>query len=188
MTDIGLISKGSHHDPHSFLGIHPNADGWVVRVLRPLAKQVSITLAKGKRLQLEHLEGSIWQGALSGKKAPAYRVETTYQDGSTWTADDPYRHLPTIGELDLHLIAEGRHEELWRALGSHLHSVKDEIGISHGVAFRVWAPNARAVRVIGDFNHWDGIGHSMRVMGSSGVWELFVPEISVGTKYKFEIL
>ncbi|MEY4311120.1 MAG: hypothetical protein RLZ71_1046, partial [Actinomycetota bacterium] len=66
MTDIGLISQGSHHDPHSFLGIHPNADGWVVRVLRPLARQVSITLAKGKKLQLEHLEAGIWQGALSG--------------------------------------------------------------------------------------------------------------------------
>ena len=83
MTDIGRVSQGSHHDPHSLLGVHPSQEGWSVRVLRPLAREVAIVLAKGKRLELEHLESGIWQGSITAKKAPAYRVETIYQDGST---------------------------------------------------------------------------------------------------------
>ena len=96
-------------------------------------------------------------------------------------ADDPYRHLPTLGEMDLHLIAEGRHEELWRALGAKVS--QDGTGTS----FAVWAPNARGVRLIGDFNHWDGRGHPMRSLGSSGVWELFLPGLGSGAVYKYDI-
>ena len=188
MTDINRIASGSHHDPHSFLGAHPVDGGWVIRVLRPLAKRVSISLGKNKSVELEHLESGIWSVEVASKKLPDYRVTTVYQDESVWVADDPYRHAPTIGELDLHLIGEGRHEELWRVLGAHLTSVSGDLGTSHGVSFKVWAPNAQAVRVVGDFNHWSGVGHAMRVMGSTGVWELFIPEISVGNKYKFEIL
>ncbi|MFV0318913.1 MAG: 1,4-alpha-glucan branching enzyme, partial [Microbacterium sp.] len=92
--------------------------------------------------------------------------------------------MSALGELDLHLIAEGRHEELWRVLGAH---VRHDDGVP-GTAFAVWAPNARAVRVVGDFNDWDGQRHPMRSLGSSGVWELFVPAVGTGTVYKFEIL
>ncbi|RZI85227.1 MAG: 1,4-alpha-glucan branching protein GlgB, partial [Microbacterium sp.] len=95
-----------------------------------------------------------------------------------------YRHLPTVGEMDLHLIREGRHEELWRILGSHVRRFTGAVGVS----FAVWAPNARAVRVVGDFNGWDGQSHAMRSLGSSGVWELFVPGLGAETTYKYEIL
>ena len=114
----------------------------------------------------------------------AYRVVTSYEGGPDWEADDPYRHTPTIGELDLHLIREGRHEELWRVLGAHVR----EHGGTQGTSFTVWAPNARAVRVLGDFNGWYGNNHAMRSMGGTGVWELFVPGIAAGATYKFELL
>ncbi|MFM1954932.1 MAG: hypothetical protein RL118_1123 [Actinomycetota bacterium] len=198
------VGTGSYHEPHSVLGAHQlvDADGkaqaWVIRALRPLAKAVVAELATGT-LNLEHLDHGVWQGlvpAAAFDGAPDYRIAATYvghEGDTTWRADDAYRHLPTIGELDLHLIGEGRHEELWMALGSHLHNVAgstkgNKLGDSYGVRFAVWAPNAQAVRVVGDFNHWNGIAHSMRVMGSTGVWELFIPGIGAGTKYKYEIL
>ncbi len=125
--------------------------------------------------------------------------------------DDPYRHLPTLGEIDLHLIGEGRHEKLWRVLGAHIreypggapappagtaasragsageNSYQTVFDPVIGTSFAVWAPNARGVRVIGDFNFWDGHAHPMRSLGGSGVWELFVPGAGEGTRYKFEI-
>jgi len=193
------VGTGSYHEPHAVLGAHPINDAagkvtaWAIRALRPLAKAVSAELPGGT-LTLEHLEHGVWQGlvpaaAITG--APDYRIVATYvghEGDATWRADDAYRHLPTLGELDLHLIGEGRHEELWMALGSHLHSASGPLGESYGVRFAVWAPNAQAVRVVGDFNHWNGIAHSMRVMGSTGVWEVFIPGIGAGTKYKYEIL
>jgi 1,4-alpha-glucan branching enzyme len=132
---------------------------------------------------------------------PDYRLVVTYEgdggvtergDGSESPRlqDDPYRHIPTVGELDLHLIAEGRHEELWRVLGARVRrfpagapgSFGEEIV---GTSFAVWAPSARGVRVTGDFNVWDARSHPMRSLGSSGVWELFIPEVSAGARYKF---
>ena len=117
-------------------------------------------------------------------RAARYELVTTYDDAPDFTSVDPYRFGPAIGELDLHLIREGRHEELWRVLGAHVR----EIDGTKGTAFTVWAPNARAARVVGDFNSWDGAAHAMRSMGASGVWELFVPGIGVGTTYKFQFL
>jgi 1,4-alpha-glucan branching enzyme len=188
---IWQVASGSHHDPHSLLGLHPHENGWVVRTLKPLARRVYVEVSAGERIELNHLEHGIWQGFLASKTHPDYRIVAVFEnEGQTheWRVDDPYRHLPTLGELDLHLIGEGRHEELWKALGSHLHSVRGILGESYGTRFAVWAPNARAVRVIGDFNHWNGTAHSMRVMGSTGVWELFIPGVGAGTKYKYEIL
>ena len=100
------------------------------------------------------------------------------------TADDPYRYWPTLGPLDLHLLAEGRHEGLWRHLGAQ---VRVHQG-TPGTSFAVWAPGARAVRVVGDFNGWDGRLHPMRVLGSSGVWEIFLPGVGPGAHYKFEVV
>ncbi len=187
---LARIAAGSHHDPHSLLGVHPFEAGWIIRTLKPLAKSVRAEFSDAE-LQLEHLEHGIWQGFIESKDVPDYRIVASYHaDGqdSDWRVDDPYRHLPTIGELDLHLIAEGRHENLWEVLGSNQHSVSGSLGTSSGTRFAVWAPNAQAIRVVGDFNHWNGTAHSMRVMGSAGVWELFIPGISSGTKYKYEIL
>ena len=119
---------------------------------------------------------------------PGYRVEVDYGHGAS-TVDDPYRYLPTLGEMDLHLINEGRHELLWTVLGAHLHRY-DGAGSDpiQGTSFAVWAPSAKGVRIKGDFNSWDGREHPMRQLGHSGVWELFVPGVGSGTKYKFLIL
>ncbi|MCR2792934.1 1,4-alpha-glucan branching protein GlgB [Microbacterium sp. zg.Y625] len=182
---LDTVATGSYHAPHDVLGIHPAGDGrWVIRARRPLAATVTAELADGAEVPLHHLRAGIWEGEFAASDAPAYLLATTYGDGSDYTAEDPYRFLPTIGELDLHLIGEGRHEQLWHALGAHL---RRPAGVD-GVGFTVWAPNAQAVRVVGDFNGWDGQGHSMRSLGGTGVWELFVPGLAVGTVYKFEIL
>ncbi|MGO4594093.1 1,4-alpha-glucan branching protein GlgB [Leifsonia sp. 2TAF2] len=188
-TVLATIATGSYHDPHSILGQHQiSAPGvadpvTVIRALRPLAEAVFAVLSNGAHIELGHIGHGVWQGVdIVGPGA--YLIEARYQDGSTWTSDDPYRFLPTIGQLDLHLIAEGRHETLWTALGAH---VRDLGGVV-GTAFTVWAPHARAVRVVGDFNGWDGTLHSMRNMGASGVWELFVPGLTEGEIYKYDLL
>ncbi len=175
---LDRVSNGRYFDPHSVLGVHPIEGGWVIRTLRPLAKSVTAVLGK-QSIELAHSFNGIFEGVVAQKAKPKYQIHAIYDDGE-WLSEDAYSFAPTIGELDLHLISEGRHEQLWQALGANLRD--------GGVAFGVWAPNAQAVRVVGDFNGWTGTTHAMRVMGSSGVWELFVPGLTVGTKYKFEIL
>jgi len=185
---LNRVSSGSHHAPHDVLGMHPGSDAagrpvTVLRARRPLAQSVTALFDDGSELALRHVRYGVWEGVRPGGIAP-YRLATEYPEAPGFVADDPYRHLPTLGELDLHLIAEGRHEQLWRVLGAH---VREHDG-STGTAFALWAPNAQAVRVVGGFNGWDGQGHAMRSLGSSGVWELFVPGIGAGTAYKFELL
>ena len=176
---------GAYHDPHGLLGAHPVGNKVVVRTLRPDALSVSLLLDGGQeRVDLGRLHpGGIFGGVLDRSAVPDYRVEVTYQDNSVVT-DEPYRFLPSLGEMDLHLIGEGRHEKLWDFLGAH----RREYAGTTGVSFAVWAPNARGVRVTGDFNYWNGRGHPMRSLGSSGVWEIFVPDVPVGARYKYEIL
>lgn len=172
---------GTHHDPHALLGAHPVRGGLLLRTLRPYAKSVTV-LAKGLRAAL-HPEGDgLFAGVLPLRGIPEYALLVEYAE-TTVTADDPYRFLPALGELDLHLLGEGRHEQLWEALGAR---IMNHQGVT-GTRFTVWAPNARGVRVVGDFNHWDGTAFPMRSLGSSGVWELFVPDVGEGELYKFEI-
>ena len=178
------LAHGSHHSPHDYLGLHPEGKGWVLRALRPLAKSV-VAKAKTKKIPLEHVHAGVWE-ARGKTKTFDYRLITDY-DSATWDTADSYSFLPMIGELDLHLIAEGRHEELWKVLGSHVLETKDSLGKISGVSFKVWAPNASAVRVVGDFNSWDGTSHAMRSLGASGIWELFVPDLGPGTLYKYQI-
>ena len=180
---LDSVATGSYHAPHDVLGVHRVSDGWVIRVRRPLARTVTAVFANEPEASFRHLRSGVWEAALD-EQPQAHRIVATYDDAPAWVSDDPYRHLPTIGEFDLHLIREGRHEELWRTLGAH---VRIHNGVP-GVSFSVWAPNARAVRVIGDFNGWDGQGHAMRSMGDSGIWELFVPALTAGAVYKFQIL
>ena len=153
---LDAVAAGSHHDPHSVLGMHLGEDAeggaeWTIRARRPLARSVTAVFADGTRVPLEHVRAGIWEGQRSGDRVK-YELVTTYESGPDYTAEDPYRFGPTIGELDLHLIREGRHEELWRVLGAHVR----ELDGTQGTSFTVWAPNARAVRVVGDFNDWDG--------------------------------
>jgi 1,4-alpha-glucan branching enzyme len=130
----------------------------------------------------------VWAGDLGMPEVPDYRVEVVYGDGMPHVVDDAYRYLPTLGEMDLHLINEGRHENLWDVLGSHVRRYEGPFGTVTGTSFAVWAPHARGVRVKGDFNSWDGREHPMRQMGVSGVWELFVPDVGAGTTYKYSVL
>ena len=184
---LSQVASGAHGDPHGVLGAHPHAGGVTVRALRPLADSV-VVVYDGGRVPLRHEREGIWVGSLDLPEPPDYRLEVGYQGSEPRRYDDAYRYLPTLGEVDLHLINEGRHEQLWEVLGAHVRSYDSEHGPVSGTSFAVWAPHARGVRVKGDFNSWDGREHPMRQMGISGVWELFVPEVGTGTKYKFALL
>ncbi len=182
------LLRGEHADPHALLGGHLDDQGVTVRALRPLASSVTVIADDGSRHPMSHEHEGIWTVHLPLDQVPDYRIGTAYDDGIEHVADDPYRFLPTLGEIDLHLIGEGRHEQLWTVLGAHRKTYEGPIGEVTGTAFSVWAPHAHGVRVIGDFNQWDGLGHPMRSLGGVGVWELFVPGVGAGTRYKFAIL
>ncbi|MFF8940100.1 1,4-alpha-glucan branching enzyme [Streptomyces paradoxus] len=180
-ADRDRLLAGTHHDPHSVLGAHPVPGGIAFRAFRPYA--LSVTVVAGELRAELHDDGEgFFSGLLPLREIPAYRLIVEYE-GTVLETEDAYRFLPTLGDLDLHLIGEGRHEELWTALGAHPMTHE---GVT-GTRFAVWAPNARGVRVAGTFNFWDGTGHVMRSLGSSGVWELFLPDIGEGELYKFEI-
>lgn len=185
-AELDRIVDGAHYSPHSILGPHVGKNAVTLRVLRPMAEAV-VAVVGDERIPLKHEHRGVWVGLLPGTDVPDYRLDVTY-GGQVIPADDPYRFLPTLGELDLHLISEGRHEELWKVLGAHVHTYPSLHGDVTGVSFAVWAPNAQGVRVTGSFNHWDSQAHPMRSLGSTGVWELFIPDIGDGTVYKFSIL
>jgi len=181
VVDIDALVSGSDADPHRILGPH----GGVVRAWRPDASGITLVLPgkRGRRVPMvqEHPAGLF---SATGVEAVDYRLDVSYPGGETWLIDDPYRFWPTLGDLDLHLLGEGRHERLWNRLGARPIVHQD----TTGTAFAVWAPGARSVRVVGDFNGWDGRLHPMRRIGSSGVWEIFLPGIGHGARYKYEII
>jgi 1,4-alpha-glucan branching enzyme len=174
-------------DPHRILGAHEADDGGVVvRAYRPEATTVRVQPANASAAVEAELKdpSGLWEALLPKAKLPlAYELEVEYADGATYTLRDPYSFLPTLGDLDIHLAMEGRHEEMYERLGAHVREIDGAVG----TAFAVWAPNARGVSVVGDFNSWDGRLHPMRTLGSSGIWELFIPGVGDGQKYKYEI-
>jgi 1,4-alpha-glucan branching enzyme len=190
--DLELLVAGRHGDPHRILGRHSG----VVTAYRPdsLAMRLIVPGANGERaieMTKVHAAG-VWEAAIPDDAA-SYRLEADYlrpggDEGDaaveTFAFGDPYRAWPTLGDLDLHLFGEGRHRRLWEVLGAHCR-VHDSMA---GVSFAVWAPNAHAARVVGDWNFWDGRVHQMRSLGSSGVWELFIPGVGPGARYKFELI
>ncbi len=181
---LEAITAGRHGEPHSVLGIHAAAGGSVVRVHRPEAGAVTVHVGE-RRYRLSRIGGTVvFAGELPDPPTVAFRVEVAYPDGHTFDLGDPYRFWPTLGEVDLHLVGEGNHRRLWEVLGAHVRHHQGEVGTS----FAVWAPAAHAVRVVGDFNGWDGRLHPMRVLGTSGVWELFVPDVGAGAVYKYEVV
>ena len=182
---LRAVAAGLYHEPHAVLGAHVGPAAVTVRTLRPLADAVVLVTPDGET-SLEHEIDGIWVGTVPGTTPPDYRLDVTY-GGHTTRVDDPYRHLPSLGEIDLHLIGEGRHEELWTALGSQVRRFPSVLGEVEGTSFTVWAPNARAVRVKGSFNAWDGRTAAMRSLGSSGVWEVFLPGVGVNDTYKYEL-
>lgn len=207
---LAAVSNAEYYNPHEILGGHLGSGDYAstatIRVLRPMAKQVTI-LTKNGEYEAHHEYNGIFTVNVPATKhtktksysVPSYRVRTVEIDGTETIADDPYRYLPQIGELDLYLFGEGRHERLWEALGARTIKLTDSWGLTcpttgkmikkvTGTVFTVWAPNARAVRVVGNFNYWNGRRYAMRSLGSSGVWELFIPGLGAGEVYKYEIL
>lgn len=202
---LDSVSNAEFYNPHEVLGGHlgigEHEDCVTIRVLRPLAKTITIITQDGE-YEASHEYNGVFRAVVpaagrdGAHAVPDYRIRTAYEDGPAIVEDDPYRYLPTIGDMDTYLFGEGRHERLWEALGAHVMRFDDPMGGADGTpgeqvvgtAFAVWAPNAHAVRVVGDFNAWDGRRHAMRELGSSGVWEIFVPGVQAGEIYKYQIL
>jgi 1,4-alpha-glucan branching enzyme len=183
-AEIDRVLRGSHHDPFEVLGLHPERGGWVVRALLPGAAEAEVVFS-GERLPMERLpETDFFTARVEAVAAPAYRLRWRPGHGEWRETEDPYRFSPVVGDLDLYLFGEGRHRHIYRILGAHL---CEHEGVK-GASFATWAPNAKRVSVVGDFNQWHGLAHPLRVRGQSGVWELFVPGLGEGEKYKFEIL
>jgi 1,4-alpha-glucan branching enzyme len=190
--ELDRLLGGDHANPHSILGAHPvtldGVSGVIVRALIPGAERVECVLADGRVVELHReAEGlsTLYGAFLPREVLPLQYVFCFhYADGSVWERGDPYRFLPTLGDVDLHLFNEGTHYEIWKKLGAHLRT----IGGVEGTSFAVWAPNARRISVVGDFCGWDGRVYPMRIMGSSGVWELFIPNVRVEALYEFELL
>jgi len=185
--EIRLVVERDHADPHHVLGAHPARTGVRVRAFRPGASAVLVFPAgdDGEPAKLRRSDPrGLFEGVVKGAHLPLrYELEVHYPDGGSFRLRDPYSFPPTLGERDLHLLMEGRHELLYECLGAHAR----EIDGVDGTAFAVWAPAARSVSVVGDFNSWDGRLHPMRSLGASGVWELFLPEVGAGARYKYEI-
>ncbi|MCY1023073.1 1,4-alpha-glucan branching protein GlgB [Pyxidicoccus sp. MSG2] len=183
-AELQRVIELRHPEPHSILGIHPDGDGVVIRAFRPDAVAINVVPETGGRIAMTHRMGGVFEARVNGKEQPfTYLLEVEYPGKKVFKLRDPYSFLPTLGEMDLYYAGEGKHERLWEQMGAHL--------IHHngvrGVSFAVWAPTAAGVSVVGDFNGWDGRLHAMRRMGASGIWELFVPEVGDGARYKFEI-
>ena len=189
-ADLGRLLAGDHHDPHSVLGAHEYGDHTVIRALRPNALEV-VAIVGGERFPFTHVESGLFAVAIPVTDLADYRLEVSYPGENdkpyVYTVADPYRFLPTLGEIDLHLFAEGRHERLWEILGAHPRSFTTPDGVVDGVSFAVWAPNAKGVSLIGDFNHWSGTEAPLRTLGSTGVWEVFWPGFPTDGLYKFRV-
>ncbi|OGW05259.1 MAG: 1,4-alpha-glucan branching enzyme [Nitrospinae bacterium RIFCSPLOWO2_01_FULL_39_10] len=196
--EINKIVHADHHDPFNVLGIHHvlvnGEKGVSIRTFLPEAVEVSAIDSKACSERSEsnehntyplsriHPEG-FFETFIKDREIFNYYFSVKYSDGSTLKFYDPYSFLPIISDLDRHLFNEGNHLRIYEKLGTH---IMDLDGIK-GVHFAVWAPNAKRVSIIGDFNKWDGRRHPMRILGNSGIWELFIPGLKEGDIYKYEI-
>ena len=177
------LHEGRHHDPFEVLGCHPQGGRWQVRALLPGTAEAQVLVA-GRRHPMTRLEQTdLFTCDIASDKPPLYLLRWREGEGDWQQGEDPYRFGPTVGDLDLHLFGEGRHQHVYRVLGAHC---CEHEGVP-GVRFATWAPNAQRVSVVGDFNSWHGLRHPMRSRGPSGVWELFVPGLTAGGAYKFEL-
>ncbi|MCP5298105.1 MAG: 1,4-alpha-glucan branching protein GlgB [Chromatiaceae bacterium] len=182
-AELERIVQARHHDPFAVLGKHSTETGQdLIRAFIPDASEVAVIEGN---LTLQRIEGTDlfeWRGT-PGTVPDRYRLSWRDSANHEHLVHDPYCFPPLISDFDLGLFAAGRHRHLYRVLGSHLHEVD---GVA-GVRFAVWAPNAERVSVVGDFNRWDGRRHPMRSRGGSGVWELFIPDLAPGQRYKYEL-
>ncbi|HMP55828.1 MAG TPA: 1,4-alpha-glucan branching enzyme, partial [Novosphingobium sp.] len=180
---IAALLDGSHADPFSLLGVHEGPDGAFARAVLPGAETAEAHDLKGRKLgRLKRVDQrGLFEGKVKGRRQPL-RYRCTAQ-GHEWWLADPYSFGPVLGPTDDFLIAEGTHLRLFDKLGAHL--IEHEG--AHGVHFAVWAPNARLVSLVGDFNDWDHRRHPMRRRTDIGVWEIFIPDIGAGRPYKYRV-
>ena len=183
-ADVARLKRGEHHHPHEVLGPHSDGSATLVRGFHPDAVSMQVAWEDGEVAAIVLHPDGLFEARVPVPIAQlkGYRLRFV-TPSQRWECEDPYRFLPTLGDLDLHLITEGSHRELWRRLGSR---VIDHQGVP-GTAFAVWAPNARGVHLVSDANYWDDRTHPMRSLGASGVWELFLPHAAAGTKYKYRV-
>ncbi len=184
--DVARLVSGRHPDPHRVLGAHPAGWGVVVRALHPEAESVQCLVEHADPVPMARFGNTgVFTAFLPERRLPVrYRFRFTFPGGATWEQDDPYRFLPSLGQIDEHLLSEGTHRRLWKVLGAHPRRLD---GVD-GVAFSVWAPSALGVSVVGDFCHWDGRRLPMRRLGTTGVFEIFVPGVWAGALYKYRIV
>ena len=181
-AEMQKICDARHHDPFTVLGRHRANGHLEVRAYIPHA--VEVMLLEGER-PLQRVGDTamfLYQGDV-GSVPDRYRLVWRDDENREHLSHDPYSFPPQLSDFDLHLFSEGRHWHAYRVLGAHVHEAEGVMG----VLFAVWAPNAERVSVVGDFNRWDGRCHPMRVRGGSGVWELFIPDLTPGAIYKYEI-
>ena len=192
VEEVFRLIGGECHDPYTILGIHPIVGKepirkyYAVRAFFPHAESVSVvSMDDGKHYKMEKLhENGFFEAIIKDKPDFfIYQFEVTDITHTTFKVYDPYSFLPVLTDFDLHLFNEGNHHKIFEKLGAHIMTIND---IS-GTLFAVWAPCAKRVSVIGDFNQWDGRRHQMRCLGSSGIWEIFIPGICAGDIYNFEI-
>jgi 1,4-alpha-glucan branching enzyme len=180
--ELDQVVRLRHPEPHRVLGAHPDGDGTRVRAFRPDAEAITLQADEGAEWPMLPLGQGLFEVRVP-RPLEGYHFRIRYPGGQSFTLGDPYRFWPTLGEQDTYYLNEGRHARPWERLGAHpvLH------GGAAGTSFAVWAPTAAGVSVVGDFNGWDGRLNPMRRMGNSGIWELFLPEVGEGARYKFEI-
>ena len=191
LYDIFHIVNGEHSDPHTVLGMHEmEEDGRkavVVRAFLPNAAGITVIDYANKRkkypMERLHADGFFEVTIADREEWFRYQLEYTDADGNTWRSYDPYSFSPTLSEFDRHLFGAGTHYEIYEKMGGRLMTHEG----ARGAAFSVWAPNAKAVSVIGNFNNWDARRSPMRRLGESGIWELFLPAAAEGDKYKFHV-
>ena len=183
---LEALAEARHADPFGALGPHVDPRGIVIRTIIPTAEHVAVTRNGSRPIAMtrRHSAG-IFEALLPDTRdIPDYRLSVSYFGGGAAELDDPYRYGRVLSDYDLYLFGEGKHTRIYDKLGAHPMT----IGEAEGVHFAVWAPNAKRLSVVADFNAWDGRRHPMRSLGSSGVWEIFIPHIALGERYKFEIL
>ncbi len=182
---LEALAEARHHDPFGVLGPHVDARGVVVRVCLPTADRVTVVRNGSAPVSMKRRHpAGIFEASIPGLNAiPDYRLEVQYGGGAVAQLDDPYRYGRVLTDYDIYLFGEGKHTRIYDKLGAHLMT----LGGTAGAHFAVWAPNARRVSVVSDSNSWDGRRHPMRKL-ALGVWEIFIPGIEAGEKYKFELL
>ena len=181
---VEAIVAATHGDPFAILGPHDLPDGCAIRMFFPGADAVQAIAPEDGAVLADLIRvhpAGFWSGLMATRRPYRLRIQ---QGVTALVEEDPYRFGLVLGELDIYLMAEGRHRQLGEALGAHITTIE---GV-RGTRFAVWAPNARRVSVVGDFNFWDGRRHPMRLRQGAGVWELFIPGVTAGALYKYELI